>query len=1248
MMLCLCGPVKPRRTAVVAWITLVAGVAGGGLCGCVESQGGSAPQDAGSDLGAAPDAGAVGDLGRLACDPPLSLAAPRSSVLPLGLLTFAATGGTGRYRYALAAGPSGAILNELTGAYLAGQTTGVEDVVEVTDLGCLGSARASVTVVVPMVVAPLWAELLPGTSFTYEISGGSGTFFCALEVDGSGATLDGDTCAYTAGAATGVDVVEVEDAQTGETRDSTITVTATATLRPDPARIFVPLQSDYRVSILGGSGTFDAVVTGTAVTYADGVASAVAVGSATLDLSDRFTGLTTSVVATVVEHVVADLLRSGDQLVAGFAHAPGDLDGDGYSDALLGWPEADVLAFNGGAVFVYRGGAGGLAAAPARALAGTTWGEEAGRAVGSSDFDGDGRIDVVVGAPLADVGLTDNGEVRLHYGAADGLPALEPATTLDGAFAGDSFGSAVTTCDFNDDERMDLAVGARFAEDRDALMPATDQGAAFVFFGGEDGFASAPQVSIWGSVPDGLGGWVAASAMRLGTAMASGDVDGDGICDLVVGAYEYTTAMGRGQDGAVFVHHGVAAGPGGSGGPATIPSLAWASSGAGQETTFFGRHLAVGDLDGDGLDDVAAGQYRNNAVAGVNERQGAVRVFAGRALGADATAFDVPESADWTYVADNPLDAAGYWVEIADADGDGRPDLLTGAPGDESPAGTVNAGAVLMFRGQDGVWPAAAPAAVLGGLVGADNFGQTFATLDDADGDGLPDLFVMAALDDTLGMNVGRPSFVSSAAPATYVPLDLPGSSSGQQVGRSVAITGDLDGDGFADLAVGAPDAETAPDRVNQGVVHLYLGGASGFATAPALTFANHAGHGAFEQFGWDVADAGDFDGDGRPDLAVLARFDDRPNTFGPEYANPADCPGTANDPAAVFVFRGGASGLPSTQPAFVYYGPQAGQIAEQIAGGFDANGDGYSDLLLGGPLWDRPGRANVGGFAIISGRPAAPAGITVICAADYVWLGLAANDQAGLGLAGLGDLDADGCDEFAVGTWSEDLGVVNQGTVRAFRGWGGGGCPGAPEATTLGSFDPGGGAGFALGSGADLDGDGRWDLAVGAPLVLVDGNVVGAAWLLRAADLLALPTEAVVDDVAPGMLWPLATGTDVLRVDGAVQQEGFGVAVALVPGYEPDGRGAMAVGGPLGAVNGFARTGGVRVFRYNDDMAMGPIGLEPTAVAAVGGESDPVDGRIGEALSAGILGGAPVLVTGGTRADANSLDRGAAYVVGF
>ena len=86
------------------------------LAGCVEDTGGGLQADAGSDAGVPDSGGPSPDLSFSDCDPPLALSASEPKVLPLGLLTFVASGGTGQYRYAFTSNASGAILNSLTGA----------------------------------------------------------------------------------------------------------------------------------------------------------------------------------------------------------------------------------------------------------------------------------------------------------------------------------------------------------------------------------------------------------------------------------------------------------------------------------------------------------------------------------------------------------------------------------------------------------------------------------------------------------------------------------------------------------------------------------------------------------------------------------------------------------------------------------------------------------------------------------------------------------------------------------------------------------------------------------------------------------------------------------------------------------------------------------------------------------------------------------------------------------------------------
>jgi hypothetical protein len=197
---------------------------------------------------------------------------------------------------------------------------------------------------------------------------------------------------------------------------------------------------------------------------------------------------------------------------------------------------------------VFLGSASGVAAAPARVLEGVAAGDTFGRSVASAgDVNGDGFADLVVGARYADPGGRSNaGTASVFLGSASGVSAM-PARVLEGAEAGDFFGSSFASGgDVNGDGYADLVVGAMYATPGGRI----GAGTVSVFHGSASGVGAAPARVLHG---------VAAHDVFGGSVASAGDVNGDGYADLVVGA-PGASPGGRQSAGTVSVFHGSASG----------------------------------------------------------------------------------------------------------------------------------------------------------------------------------------------------------------------------------------------------------------------------------------------------------------------------------------------------------------------------------------------------------------------------------------------------------------------------------------------------------------------------------------------------------------------------------------------------------------------------------------------------------------------------------------------------------------
>lgn len=382
--------------------------------------------------------------------------------------------------------------------------------------------------------------------------------------------------------------------------------------------------------------------------------------------------------------------------------------------------------------------------------------------------------------------------------------------------------------------------------------------------------------------------------------------------------------------------------PGGvqaDGPPTFVPSTTagWEFEGDQANTTFGSQWSPAGDVNGDGYDDLIAGAYRENTATG--DLSGQVKVFYGSETGYD------PTTPDWTINGEFAGNVLGYSVSCAgDVNDDGFDDVIIGAHGYS--VDISNRGKAYVYYGSaSGL--SSTPAWSVTGTQVDEYLGLHVTTAGDVNGDGYDDIAVASRDFDNGESNEGRVYVFhgSSSGPSSTADWMAESNQAGSMFSSWMNSLGDVNGDTYDELAVGAYDYSNG--QTGEGAVFVWYGSADGLnegedgtpANADWMAESNRAEDTNGRDFGGRVGTPGDVNGDGYNEIIVAAS----------EFPNPTFAEGV------VFLWygsaeglNGGANGNPSN-PAWLAesnsYAFAYGYVTGKPA---DVNGDGYGDVVTG------------------------------------------------------------------------------------------------------------------------------------------------------------------------------------------------------------------------------------------------------------------------------------------------------------
>ena len=951
----------------------------------------------------------------------------------------------------------------------------------------------------------------------------------------------------------------------------------------------------------------------------------------------------------------------------------GDVNGDGYDDLIIGARFADPNGdSSAGETYIVYGGAsapgtGGrfnlsmLDGSNGFTLNGIDADDQSGHSVSSAgDVNGDGYDDLIIAAREGDPnGDSQAGETYLVYGGAsapgtDGvldLSALDGSNgfILNGIDAGDESGFSVSSAgDVNGDGYDDLVIGAHMAD------PNGDSatGETYLVYGGATGTVSLTPVTAQGTAAaDNFTGNAGADSF---TDIATDDVVRGGAGDdrISVTALDFAAIDGgTGVDTLVLDGAGLSLDLTGAGHAGVDSVEVFDLSGTGANTLVLDaqavfdvteeREGGVASLDvlGDADDrvDLSGSSF---ALSGTVTEDGTtyhvyrdgnaqLRIETGVQVQIPVTAPPVFTSPATANAQENQT--AAYMAVATDADGDALVYSLSGtdaalftidattgevsfieapdfeAPGDDGGdnvydiivtasdgSNSTNHNVAITVTDVNDLVPLSSldgsNGFILTGIDPSDSSGRSVSSAGDVNGDGYDDLIIGAYRADPNGGNSGETYVVYGGAstPGSDGMLDLSdldgsngfilnGIDAADESGWSVSSAGDVNGDGYDDLIIGARRADPNGDR--SGETYIVYGGASAPGTGGRFNLSTLDGSSgfiltgidAFDYSGWSVSSAGDVNGDGYDDL-IIGAWRAGSSSAGATYVvyGGASAPGT-----------GGVLDLSDLDGSngFILNGIDRNDYSGiSVSSAGDVNGDGYDDLIIGAHLADPNGGFSGETYVVYGGASAPGTGgrfnlSTLDGTNGFILNGIDASDQSGRSVSSAGDVNGDGYDDLIIGAFGADPNG-NSYAGETYVVYGGANAPGTGGVLDLSALDGTNGfiltgiaasdySGRSVSSAGDVNGDGYDDLIIGA--YRADGYA-GETYIVYGGAS-APGTDGVLDLSA-------LDGTNGFILTGIDAGDRSGRSVSAAGDVNGDGYDDLIIGARYGGPNGNFRAG--------------------------------------------------------------------------